>query len=78
VAQDFSCPITLGQWEACDWTGEERRSEELRQGEKSEEERNRMESDLVLSKGYSNWVKALSLSFGSEIIVLASCKLCYY
>jgi hypothetical protein len=29
----------------------------------------------VLSKGSNNWVKALSLSIGSEIIVLASCKL---
>ena len=24
--QDFSCPITLGQWEACDWTGKGRQS----------------------------------------------------
>ena len=22
--QDFPCPIILGQWEACDWTGEGR------------------------------------------------------
>ena len=40
VLQDFPCPITLGQWEACDWTGEGRQREELRrQKEKSEEER---------------------------------------
>jgi hypothetical protein len=37
-----------------------------------------MEVDVVLSKGWNNCVKALSLSFGSEIIVLVSCKLCYY
>jgi hypothetical protein len=29
VLQDFPCPITLGQWEACDWTGKGRPSEEL-------------------------------------------------
>jgi hypothetical protein len=30
--------------------------------------RRRMEADMVLSKGYNNWAKALSLSVGSEII----------
>jgi hypothetical protein len=40
MLQDFHCPITLGHWEACDWTGEGRQREELRrQKEKSEEER---------------------------------------
>jgi hypothetical protein len=34
-----------------------------------------MEAAVELSKGWNNWVKALSLSFGSEIIALASCKL---
>jgi hypothetical protein len=34
-----------------------------------------MEADVVLSKGWNNCVKALSLSFGSELIVLASYKL---
>lgn len=29
LLQDFSCPITLGQWETCDWT-KGRQSEELR------------------------------------------------
>jgi hypothetical protein len=29
MLQDFPCPITLGQWEACDWTGEGRWSYEL-------------------------------------------------
>ena len=29
--QDFPCPITLGQWEACDWTG--KREAELRVAE---------------------------------------------
>ena len=28
MLQDFPCPITLGQWEACDWTG--KREAELR------------------------------------------------
>ena len=37
--------------------------------------RKRTEADVVLSKGYNNWVKALSLSIGSEITVLASCKM---
>ena len=31
LLQDFPCPITLGQWEACDWTG--KREEELRVAE---------------------------------------------
>jgi hypothetical protein len=40
ILQDFPCPITLGQWEACDWTGEGRWSEKLRRPrERSEEER---------------------------------------
>ena len=40
MLQDFPCPITLGQWEACDWTGEGRQSKEVRrQGERSEEEK---------------------------------------
>jgi hypothetical protein len=38
--QDFLCPITLGQWEAGDWTEEGRQSEELRRPkERSWEER---------------------------------------
>jgi hypothetical protein len=28
LLQDFPCPVTLGQWEACDWTG--KRDAELR------------------------------------------------
>jgi hypothetical protein len=71
--------------EVCDWTGkrevklrvsgrktetERQRDRKIRGGEKT-----RMEADVVLSKGSNNWVKALSLSIGSEIIVLASCKL---
>ena len=45
MLQDFPCPITVGglylerRREACDWTGEERQSEELRQRERSQEER---------------------------------------
>ena len=31
MSQDFSCPITLGQQEACDWTG--KREAELRVAE---------------------------------------------
>jgi hypothetical protein len=39
MLQDFPCPVTLGQWEACDWTGEGRQNEELgRQGERSRRE----------------------------------------
>jgi hypothetical protein len=34
---DFPCTITLGQWEACDWT-EGRQSKELRRRERSQEE----------------------------------------
>lgn len=30
LLQDFLCPITLGQWQACNWTGKGRRSWELR------------------------------------------------
>jgi hypothetical protein len=32
MLQDFPWPITLGQWEACDWTG--KREEELRVSDK--------------------------------------------
>jgi hypothetical protein len=40
--QDFSCPNTLGQWEASDWTGEGRQSEELRrQGERERSKKER-------------------------------------
>jgi hypothetical protein len=40
MLQDFPCPITLRQWEACDWTGKGRQSEELRrQRERYVEER---------------------------------------
>ena len=42
MLQDFPCPITLGQQEACDWTG--KREAELRVGEtgsdREEEEKN--------------------------------------
>jgi hypothetical protein len=39
--------------------------------------RRRMEADMVLSKAYNNWVKALSLSIFSEIIYwhLVKCDL---
>jgi hypothetical protein len=50
----FPFPNTFGQWEACDWTGEGRWSEELRgQREMSQEERKRtrIEVDVVLSVG---------------------------
>jgi hypothetical protein len=47
ILQDFPCPVTLGQWEACDWTGEGKSKEwrGLRKRRKS-----RMEADVVLSK----------------------------
>jgi hypothetical protein len=53
LLQDFPCLITLGQWEACDWTGEGRWSKELRQRERGlrKRGRTRMEADVVLSKG---------------------------
>jgi hypothetical protein len=62
ILQDFPCPITLGQWEACDQTGEGRQSHELRRQRERERERERerglrrrgrtkMEADVVLSKG---------------------------
>ena len=56
----------------------EREREADRDRDKERSEENRMEADKVLSKGYNNCVKSLSLSFCSEIIVLASYKLCYY
>ena len=37
-----------------------------------------MEADMVLSKGWNNWVIGLSFSFDPELITLASYKLCYY
>jgi hypothetical protein len=72
--QDFCCPITLGQWEACDWTGEGLPSKELRrqwlQAEREPEWRLTQYYQKVRIIGLK-----LSLSIGSEIIVLASCKL---
>ena len=35
MLQDFPYPITLGQWEACDWTG--KREAELRVAETGRE-----------------------------------------
>jgi hypothetical protein len=52
LLQDFPCPIILGQWEACDWTGEGRPSELRRQRERSQgRERPVTEAVVVLSKG---------------------------
>lgn len=44
------------------------RASSCRDREVSGERRRRMEADVVLSKGQNNWVKALLLSIGSEII----------
>jgi hypothetical protein len=44
MLQDFPCPITLGQWEACDWTGE--REVELRVGETEHLRERKMAVDL--------------------------------
>ena len=46
--QNFPCPITLGQWEACDWTG--KREAELRVAETESisggEKKAKMEADV--------------------------------
>ena len=72
VLQDFLCPITLGQWEACDWTGEGRQSKELRRERE------------VWGEGEPEWrltnyqkvriigLKLYHYHFFSEIILLAS------
>jgi hypothetical protein len=49
LSQDFPCPITLGQREACDWTG--KREAELRDAETESISRQRrrkakMEADM--------------------------------
>jgi hypothetical protein len=43
----FSLSITLGQWEACDWTGERRWSEELRRQRKRSQEEGEPEWRLM-------------------------------
>ena len=37
MSQDFACPITLGHWEAFDWTG--KREAELRVAETESKEK---------------------------------------
>jgi hypothetical protein len=47
LSQDFPCSITLGQQEACDWTGE--KEVELRAGEaasQGEKVKTKMDSDV--------------------------------
>jgi hypothetical protein len=47
MLQDFPCPITIGHWEACDWTG--KREVELRVAETgsfSERRRRKMAADV--------------------------------
>jgi hypothetical protein len=53
MLQNFLCPITLWQWEICDWTGGGRWSKELKKTERGLRKtgRTRMEADVVLSKG---------------------------
>jgi hypothetical protein len=48
--QDFPCPITLGQWEACDWK-EGRQSEELRQRERDGEREGEREKEKERERG---------------------------
>lgn len=53
MLQDCPCPITIGQWEACDWAEEGRQREELRRQRERElrrRGRSRTEADMVLSK----------------------------
>ena len=51
LLQDFPSLITLGQREACDWTGEGRWSEVLRrQRGQRRRGRSRMEADVVLKR----------------------------
>lgn len=45
LLQDFSCPITLGQWEACDWTGK-REAEQRAVGTENDSEEGSREGKM--------------------------------
>jgi hypothetical protein len=46
VLEDILCPLTLGQWKACDWIGEGGLSYELAGlGERSQEEEEKEEAN---------------------------------
>ena len=81
MLQDFPCSITLVQWEACDWIGEGRWSEELRRQRErglKRRGRTRMRLKWCYQKFRIIVLKSFFTTLDSEITELASFKLCFY